>query len=234
MERGNGMERWEPLGGGISVLVSGEHGFAQDALLLAAFARPRAGERVCDLGTGCGILPLLWCRDTACGHVDAVELAPQAASMAARSVERAALTQRVKIHCADMRRLQGLLPGGAYDRVACNPPYFAAGSGAVSQSSAARTARHEGDGAALDDVVAAAARLLRNGGRFCLCYRPERLCDLVQTLRGGGLEPKRLQTVQQRAGDAPWLLLCEARRQGRPGLVWEPPLILQAETAYNS
>lgn len=226
-------ERVEPLGGGVDILVSEAHGFSQDALLLASFARPRAGERVCDLGTGCGILPLLWCREETPLHIDAVELVPEAAALAVRSVQRNGLGGRITVHHADLRRLKGLLPSGAYNRVTCNPPYFAAGSGAVSQGSAARTARHEAGGCTLAEVAAAAASLLRNGGRFCLCYRPERLCDLLLELRAAGLEPKRLRAVQQRADSAPWLLLCEARRQGRPGLVWEPPLLLQGDEAVR-
>ena len=91
-----------------------------------------------------------------------------------------------------------------------------------SASSAARLARHEQPGT-LDEVVAAASRLLRFGGRFCLCHRPERLADVVAALRRRGLEPKRLRTVQGAAASAPWLLLLEAKKGGKPGLRCEPP-----------
>ena len=113
----------------------------------------------------------------------------------------------------------------------CNPPYFPPGSGRESASPAARLARHEQPGT-LDEVVAAASRLLRFGGRFCLCHRPERLADVVAALRRRGLEPKRLRTVQGAAASAPWLLLLEAKKGGKPGLRWEPPW-LQDQPAHR-
>ena len=99
------------------------------------------------------------------------------------------------------------------------------GSHGIEQT-AARLARHEQPGT-LDEVVAAASRLLRFGGRFCLCHRPERLADLCCALRARGLEPKRLRLVCRRAGDAPSLLLLETRRGGRPGLDIAAPLCLE-------
>ena len=76
-------------------------------------------------------------------------------------------------------------------------------------------------------------RQLRYGGRFCLCHRPERLADVICALREAGLEPKRLRLVQQRPASAPWLLLAEGRRGGKPGLRVEPPLIVEGEGGFS-
>ena len=73
----------------------------------------------------------------------------------------------------------------------------------------------------LDQLCAAAARLVKNGGRFALCHRPERLCDVLCTLRAHGLEPKRLKLVAHSPAHPPALLLVEAVKGGRPGLVVE-------------
>ncbi len=205
--------RFEPLesiGGG--VFVTPEHGFGADALLLADFATCR-GKAVCELGTGCGVIALLLARDNA---VTAVEIQPEAAALATRSAAACGLP--VRVFTADWRALDGLLPAGLFDRVVCNPPYFPAGGGRENDSPARRIARHEESPAALGELCAAAARLLKNGGTFCLCHRPERLCDLTDALRKNGLEPKRIEAVCHPGGQQPWLILCEAKRGGRPGV----------------
>lgn len=218
-------ERWEELGGGIGVLVTREHGFGADALLLAAFARPCGRERVCDLGTGCGILPFLWLRDGVPSHVDAVDVEPRAVMLAERSCLRNGLTDRIRFLTADWDALPDSLPRGVFDRVSCNPPYFPPESGEVSRDAVVRRARHEPDGEMLERLCRSAAGLLKNGGKFCLCHRPERLCDVFFALRRAGLEPKVLRLVQARAGATPRLFLCEARKGGKPGLRILPPLL---------
>ena len=118
-----------------------------------------------------------------------------------------------EILAADLRSAP--LPAGAFDLVVSNPPYFPLGSGG-----SGGPARSE-ECCTLEEVCAAAARLVRNGGRFALCHRPERLADVVCALRASGLEPKRLKLVSHGPGHPPALLLVEGVRQGRPGLTIE-------------
>lgn len=210
--------RWESLGKGARVAVTPAYGFGADALLLARFASPRAGERVVDLGTGCGILPLLFLRSPAVPWVTGLEIQPEAAALARLSVEHSGFADRAEIVVGDWD-CPPLAPE-SYRLAVCNPPYFPPGSGGVSASPAVRLARHETPGA-LEKAARAASRLLQPGGRFCLCHRPERLADVLAALRGAGLEPKRLRPVQQREGRAPWLVLAEGKKGGKPGLSWE-------------
>ncbi len=229
-------ERFEPLGGGIELAVNEEHGFGLDALLLARFTSPKPGERVCDLGAGCGILSFLFLRDGLAGPVTGVEVQPAAVALARRSAARNHLEDRAIFLCASWEAPESLPPADSFDRVVCNPPYFAGGSGAQSAAQAARLARHERQGT-LRAVCAAASRLLKNSGRFCLCHRPERLADVLEALRSERLEPKRLCHVQQRADAAPWLLLIEAIKDAGPGVKILPPWrmddpVLQSEL-YN-
>lgn len=213
--------RWEPLpslGPDGGVYVSGGCSFGADALLLADFAAPCGRERVCDLGTGCGVLPLLWCARAASPELVGVERQPEAARLAAASVERNGLAGRVRILEADWRALSGRLPRDGFDMVTCNPPYFSPGSGKTCPDESRRLARHEDTPRLLWELAAAAAGLLRNGGRFALCHRPERLCDVLSALREAGLEPKRLRLIHEAGQSEPWLLLCEAKKDGRPGL----------------
>ncbi len=217
--------RLENIGGGITVEVTDNYSFGEDALLLACFSSPKPNDIVCDLGTGCGIIPLVWCRSNNPPTIHAVELQPEAAEMARRSVERSGMNNHIRVYNADLRNLQGILNEGHYNLVTMNPPYFASGTGGKSANKAAFLARHEGEGCTLTEVVQAANRLLCNGGRFCLCHKPERLRDVFDILGSAGLEPKRLRFVHTDPKSKPWLFLCEARKGGSRGLSVLPPFI---------
>ena len=222
------MERTDHLwpGGPVFFYDDGLFKPGTDAFLLGAFARPRARERVCDLGAGTGLIGLLlWAREPSI-TLHNVELLDAPLRLAERTARENGLTAFQ--HRADLRHLEGVLSAGSMDCVVSNPPYFPAGSGPDSPDAARQTARGE-DGCTLADVCAAAARLLRWGGRFARVHRPERLCDLLVTLRGSGLEPKRLRLVQHTASAAPSLVLIESRRGGRPSLSVEVPLVLRDE-----
>ncbi len=79
----------------------------------------------------------------------------------------------------------------------------------------------------------AAAWLLKFGGKFCVCLRPERLCELMCKMSAAGIEPKRLRTVSKRDGCAPWLVLVEGKRGGKPGMTVEPQLNIYDWDEYS-
>ena len=223
---------WEPLPGGARLWVSPRHKFGADAFFLADFARPQAGGLACDLGAGCGILAaLLLERADAPRQAAAVELQREAVELMGRTAAENRWEGRLTPLWGDLRDGAALaqgLPAGRFDLVICNPPYVAPGSGGASPSPARQAARHEGEeSCTLAEACAAAARLLRVGGRAAFCHRPQRLCDLLEALRRAGLEPKRLRMVQQRADSAPWLVLAEGKKGGAPSLAVEAPLVLE-------
>ena len=217
-------EHIERISDRLRLIVSPEHTFGTDALLLAAFAFPKPNEAACDLGSGCGIIPFYWLA-RGVRTAAAVELQPQAADQMARSAALSGIGDRLNICHADLRDLKGVLPEGAYGLVSMNPPYTEAGHGIKSASAADRIARHETE-ATLREICAAAARLLKFGGRFCICLRPERLTDAMAAMREAKLEPKRLRFVCKNAASAPWLFLLEGKKGRAPGLAVEKALYL--------
>ncbi len=220
-------ERIEPLGAGVQIIVSDEHKFWTDTVLLAAFASPKKHEKACELGSGCGAIPLIWSRGDGPRTTDAVEIQENACSMLSRSIEMNSLTDRLKVINSDLRCLKGIMTYGSYDLVVCNPPYKAKGAGIESSDPSQLTARFETE-CTLDDITSAAAELLKYSGRLCMCQRPERLSDVISSMRSSGIEPKRLRFVQQRPSKAPKLFLIEGKRGGRPGgLVAEPVLFIE-------
>lgn len=196
-----------------------------DSMVLSDFARPDKRAKILDLGTGSGILTLLLLY----GHPDrqgmGIDLSPAACDAAVENLNRNGLSAQGTIIQGDFNRHRELLPGGSFDYAVANPPYFSAGSGKTAAGGMA-LAREDGAGS-ITAVCRAAAWGLRWGGDFALCFRPERLTDLLVALRSEGLEPKRLRTVRHRADRPVSLLLVEARRGGKPGLIWEPDLVLQ-------
>lgn len=222
------MDTFEPLGDQYRICVTKQHKFGTDAFLLARFAGVRQGNRCCDLGSGCGIIPVLWFRwGLAPRQVWAVELQQDAYGQMLVTVAENSLEGRLIPLHSDLKELKGKLDHGSLDVVTCNPPFKKKGHGVPCPDATRLTARHE-VACSLDDICHAAARLLRFGGRFCLCQRPERLPDLLEALRKAGLEPKRLRFVHQRPDKAPWLVLAEGRKGSKPFLTVEPPLMIES------
>ncbi len=200
--------------------------FGMDAVLLADFARVRPRSRVCDLGTGTGILPLLLSGQAEDCLFDAIEIQPDAAERAARSVRLNGLEDRIAVHNRDLKEIRSFLPHASYDLVICNPPYSPAQASLHSPIAALRAARQETE-CTLDDIAAAAAFLLRSRARFSLMLPAARLTDAFDTLRSHRLEPKRLRFVHANMNRPARLALIEALLDVNPGLIIEPPLIVK-------
>jgi len=202
-----------------------------DAVLLAHFPRLTGRERVLDLGTGTGVIPLLVADHAA--HITAVELSPVQASLAVRNVRMNNLIDKITVREGDYRAPSALFACAEYDLVYSNPPYRPVTSGAVSMGARA-AARHEIT-ATLADTVRAAAYALRHGGRLAMVHLPERLSEIVLALHVEGLAVKRLQMVQPRADRPPNLMLLEAVKGASPaGLRHEPALIVRdADGSYT-
>ena len=226
---------FETLAGGLKIAVSSEHRFGTDAFLLEHFAGVRGDDRVLDLCAGCGIVGLLMLRRMRPPlSVTALEIAGEPFHLMEETRKANALGERFLPIQGDLRKSEDL-PEGGFSLITCNPPYFEAGTGYLCPAEGRLNQRHENDtSCTVGDVCRAAARLLKCGGRFYLCQRPERLCDVLTAMREAKLEPKRLRFVQKRPDTAPWLFLAEGKSGGRPGLTVEAPLIVQDEAGDYS
>ena len=230
--------RLEPLGSGVTVYVTDAHHFSTDTILLAHYAAPKNGDRIVELGTGCGTIPLLMIRDNSPKEIFALEIQQDAVNLLSESIRHnldSGIDNAALIHPihGDIRGVRELFPAGSMDLVVCNPPYKLSGSGIGNPDDGKKTARHEVE-CTLEDVCAAAKWLLRFSGRFVLCQRPERLTDVLTTMRAYDLEPKRLRLVQGNAGKPPKLFLAEAKRGAKPGYMEVlPTLTVEDENGFT-
>ncbi len=199
--------------------------YGTDAYLLAAYVRPAGTARAVDLGSGTGIIPLLCLARNKFAHAYAVEVQEEFADIIGRNAAINGFESRLTPICKDVRELSPADLGGEVSIVTANPPYMKTDAGKRNQSDAKYIARHEVKGD-VDDFCAAAARILKHGGSFYVVWRPDRLCELMESLSRHHLEPKRMSFVQGDEHAEPSMVLIEAKKGAAHGLRLSPALIL--------
>ncbi len=222
---------FEKLSETLEICVSEEHGFGTDAFLLANFSEYKAKDIACDLGTGCGIIPMIMERNAPPKINYAVDIQPKAIEQLKISLEKSKVDNIVPV-CADLKELWEDAPLDRCSLVTCNPPYKAAKAGIESELDAHKIARHE-ILCDINDVCRAASRLLKFGGRLCICNRPERLADVITAMKNNNIEPKRLRFVSKNPSTAPWLFLIEGKKGSKPFMKIMPQLYIWNENGYT-
>ena len=199
--------------------------FGMDAVLLSGFASAPEGGRVLDLGTGTGIIPILMAAKTPARELIGLEIQEESADMAQRSVILNDLQSKVKIVHGDIKEAGEIFDAASFDVVTSNPPYMIGGHGLKNPDGPKAIARHEVL-CDLEDVVKAAARCLKSGGKFYMVHRPFRLAEIMVLMHEYKVEPKRMQLVYPYADKEPNMVLIEGARGGRSRLTVEKPLII--------
>lgn len=207
--------------------------FSIDAVLLAAHAGLRAKETALDLGTGCGVIPLI----LACRIPDAViygiEIQEELTEMALTNVRDNGLEDRIHILSGDMKNLRHRMVSGHVDLVVSNPPYRKIRSGRMNPHVQRAVARHE-IRASLADVTETARRMLNVSGRFVTIYPADRLAELFAQMQLSGIEPKYLRVIYSGWQTEAKLVIAEGVKGGRPGMKIRPPLIIYKEDGSYS
>ena len=222
---------FEKLTDKIFVCASKNHRFGTDAFLLADFSAYRKKDKVCDLGTGCGIIPLIMQKKMPPEIIYAVDIQEDAVEQLKMGMDKSEIRNIIPVH-ADLKELWKNAPVGQLDLVTCNPPYKAANAGIESSLTAQKIARHEVL-CNINDVCHAGERLLKFGGRLCICNRPERLSDVIYAMKKNNIEPKRLRFVSKNADEAPWLFLIEGKKGSKPFMKVEPQMYIRTDTGFT-
>ncbi len=222
---------FEKLTDKIFVCASKNHRFGTDAFLLADFSAYRKKDKVCDLGTGCGIIPLIMQKKMPPEIIYAVDIQEDAVEQLKMGMDKSEIRNIIPVH-ADLKELWKNAPVGQLDLVTCNPPYKAANAGIESSLTAQKIARHEVL-CNIYDVCHAGERLLKFGGRLCICNRPERLSDVIYAMKKNNIEPKRLRFVSKNSDEAPWLFLIEGKKGSKPFMKVEPQMYIRTDTGFT-
>ncbi len=200
--------------------------FGMEAVLLSDFARISSGDRVADLGCGNGILPLLlWGREKGSFYYG-FDIREEAAELAERNAALNGMEKIMKVFHAGAAQAPGMLGEIRVDAVVSNPPWFSPGTGSISPNGEINDACHQRENT-LNEFLQAAYRILRRRGRIFLVYPAEGILTLFDALRQNRLEPKRFRLVYPSLQHPAKMLLTEAVRDGRPGLVSMKPMIIQ-------
>ena len=202
--------------------------FGMDAVLLSGFARAKRGERVLDLGTGTGIIPILMAAKTDGEHFTGLEIQEESADMARRSVLLNHLENKIDIVCGDIKEADTLFQAASFDVITCNPPYMIGQHGITNPDAPKAIARHE-ILCTLEDVIQKAAILLKPGGNFYMVHRPFRLAEIISVMVRYKLEPKRMRLVYPYVDKEPNMVLIEGCRGGKSRMTVEKPLIVYKE-----
>lgn len=205
--------------------------FSIDAVLLANFATVKKGDKIVDLGTGSGVIPLLLSTRQQVSHITGLDIQQAVVKRAQRSVAGNQLQDIITILEGDLKQASATLGAGKFDLVTSNPPYLPGGRGKINPNDEIAVARHE-ICCCLEDVIRESSKLLNSHGRFALVHRPERLADIMVLMRKYSLEPKRMQMVYPTAGKKPNIVLIEAVKGAMADLNVIPPLFVYDEKGH--
>ena len=199
--------------------------FSVDAVLLSHLACPEPGDTVLDLGTGCGVIPILLAYRHPSIRVIGVEIQDALVACAMQNVKENQMANRIQILAKDMVQLSQADIGGSVDVVVSNPPYRKIDSGRINADAQRAVARHELK-INLDLLLPITRRMLRKSGRFHIIYPSVRTVDLLAAMRSTGLEPKSLTMIHSTASSPARLVAVTGINGGRPGLEVTRPLYL--------
>lgn len=202
--------------------------FGMDAVLLSGFVKVKPGEKVLDLGTGTGIIPILLEAKTDGEHFTGLEIQDEAADMAARSVALNHLEEKISIVNGDIKEASRIFSAASFDVVTTNPPYMNASHGLKNPNRTKAIARHEVL-CSLDDVVREASKVLKPGGRLYMVHRPHRLIEIITSMTQYKLEPKRMKFVHPFLEKEANMVLIEAIKGAKSMIKVEAPIIVYQE-----
>ena len=221
-------ERIDDLGINGYQIIQKEQGFCfgMDAVLLSDFAQVKNGGRVLDLGTGTGILPILMEAKTKAVHLTGLEIQPEMAEMAARSVKLNHLEDKIEIVEGDIKEASAIFSHDSFDTITSNPPYMIGQHGLKNPSETKAIARHE-ILCTLDDILRESEKILADSkGRFYMIHKPFRLAEIMAKMCQYRIEPKRIQFVHPYIDKEPTMVLIEGLRGGKSRVTVEPPIIM--------
>jgi len=199
--------------------------FGIDAVLLSDFAKDIKAQKMLDMCTGSGIVPVLMSAKTNIPEIFGIEIQEEVFEMANRTLMQNGLCNRIHFDCGDIKNGTDIYGKRQFDLVTCNPPYMPAGTAVQNELTSKVIARHEVM-CTLEDVIKTGAMLVKQQGHLVLVHKPTRLCDILCLMREHKIEPKRIRFIHKQVGCEPSLVLVDGAFMGGRELRIMPPLYL--------
>ena len=203
--------------------------FSIDSVLLANFVTIKLSDKkIVDFCCGNAPIPMLMSFRTN-ARIFGVELQNEIFSMGFDSVVENKMDNQILLINDDVKKISSFFDSESVDVVTCNPPYFKYNdSSLVNDNDVKSIARHEVM-LKLDDVLASAKYVLKNGGTFAMVHRPDRLIEIITLMRKYNIEPKKIRLVYPKLGKNANILLIEGIKNGKTGLKILSPLYVHNE-----
>ncbi len=160
-------------------------------------------------------------------HITGVEKVEEMVDMAEENARGLGLSACFEVIHADIREIikGAVLKAETFDRVVCNPPYRKESRGRISPYHLKNLAHFQGE-TTVEDFIRAGVYCVKNRGKFYVSYASEGLAELFSLLKRHRAEPKRMRFVHGHRDNPSKVVLVEAVKNGKQGLIVEPPLIL--------
>ena len=208
--------------------------FSIDSMILASFATVKKSfKNILDLGTGNAPIPLyLTLRTDA--KIFGVEIQTKLYELAEKSVKINMKGKQIMLINDDLNNLLNYFEPHTFDLVVSNPPFFkVTESSHINPNEVKQIARHEVK-TNLDEICKMGALMLKDSGYFSLVHRPERLTDILTTMRKYKIEPKRIRFVYPSEDKESNQVLVEGILNGKPdGLKVLKPLYVHPKEDIN-
>ena len=207
--------------------------FGIDAVLLSDFAKDIRAEKMLDMCTGSGIVPVLMWAKTNIPKIFGIEIQEEIFDTAKRTLKLNGLSERIHFDLGDIKNGAEIYGKRQFDLITCNPPYMPAGTAVQNELSTKVIARHEVM-CTLEDVICVGAQLVKQQGHIVLVHKPSRLADIICLMRENKIEPKRIRFIHKQAGCEPSLVLVDGTFMGGRELRIMPPLYLFDENGEET
>ena len=203
--------------------------FSLDSVLLPNFVTLNKNiKNILDIGCGNAPIPLILSTKTS-ALITGVEIQKDVYDLAVKSVKINNLENQINIINADINELYNKFETESFDVITCNPPFFKVSEQSNLNKSDYKTiARHEVK-LNLDDIFKISKKLLKNNGYIAIVHRPERLLDILESMKKYNIEPKKIQFIYPKTNMEANILLVEGKKNGNKGLKILPPIYTHLE-----
>lgn len=203
--------------------------FSLDSVLLPNFVTiNKSCSKILDIGCGNAPIPLILSKRTS-AKIIGVEIQNNVFSLATKTVNLNKLEGQIEIINDDINNYYLNQETDIFDVITCNPPYFKMSEGSNINNSEYKTlARHE-ISLTLDQIFKVSRKLLKNNGIVAIVNRPDRLIEIIESMKRNNIEPKRIRFVYPKKNKDANILLIEGTKNGKPGVKILPPLYVHEE-----